>query len=218
MPPGSPVPAGLLGRPPALLLATHNAGKRREAEALLAGLGVEVATLRDLGDGAALPEPFATFHENARHKAVLAAHRHGRAALGEDSGLVVEALGGRPGAYSSRFAGAGRPDPERVALLLSLLDDRPAEEREARFVCALCLAAPDGSVVGEWCGECAGRIATVPRGEGGFGYDPVFVAQGQSRTNAELSPEEKNAVSHRGAAFRALREALVTWVGGAAAG
>jgi XTP/dITP diphosphohydrolase len=184
-----------------LVLATGNAGKARELEALLGGLQLRVTLLRDVAGPTEIPEPFATFRENARRKAEVAARIAGEWALGEDSGLSVEALQGRPGVYSARFAGAGQPDAERVALLLRMLEGVPEPHRTARFHCALCLAAPHG-VLGEWEGLCEGTITSEPRGQGGFGYDPIFVPRGQARTSAELAPDGKNAISHRGLAMR----------------
>ncbi len=190
-----------------IVLATSNRGKVAELEPLLAGLPIRLALLGDIVEAAQIPEPFATFRENAVHKARTAARLSDAWALGEDSGLEVDALGGRPGVYSARFAGQGRPDAERVALLLRLLANVPPERRTARFRCAVALASPAGRL-GTWEGRSEGRIAEAPRGEGGFGYDPVFLAAGMDRTNAELSREEKNCLSHRGEAMRKLREAL----------
>jgi XTP/dITP diphosphohydrolase len=192
-----------VSRPRLIVLATNNPGKARELEALLAGLPVRLALLRDAYGAVDIPEPFATFRENAAYKARVAARLAGEWALGEDSGLAVDALAGRPGVYSARFAGKGEPDERRVELLLEVLQGTPAARRTARFRCAIALASPKG-VLGEWEGVCEGRIAERARGAGGFGFDPVFIAEGQTRTNAELAPEEKNAISHRGIAMRAL--------------
>lgn len=190
-----------------ILLATNNRGKVVELEKLLADLPVRVALLSDVVGAMDIPEPFGTFRENAAHKALTGARLSGEWALGEDSGLEVEALGGRPGVYSARLAGKGRPDAERVALLLQLIEGVLPERRAARFRCALALASP-ARLLGQWEGRSDGQITQRPRGTGGFGFDPVFVAEGMDRTNAELSTEEKNRISHRGEAIRTLREAL----------
>jgi XTP/dITP diphosphohydrolase len=193
--------------PRSIVLATNNPGKARELEALLGGLSLRLALVRDVCGAVDIAEPFATFRENAAYKARVAARLAGEWALGEDSGLAVDALAGRPGVYSARFAGKGEPDERRVGLLLGMLRGTPAPRRAARFCCAIALASPEGAV-GEWQGVCEGRIAESARGEGGFGFDPVFIADGQTRTNAELTSDEKNAISHRGIAMRALARDL----------
>ena len=184
-----------------IVLATGNRGKVVEISPLLGGMPVKLAILSDLVGAVPIPEPFATFRENAVHKALAAAALSESWALGEDSGLEVDALAGRPGVYSARFAGKGAPDEERVRLLLDMLRGVPPDRRKARFCCAVALASPRG-VLGEWQGHCAGRIAEAPRGDGGFGFDPVFEPLGLTRTTAEMSTDEKNAISHRGHALR----------------
>jgi XTP/dITP diphosphohydrolase len=186
-----------------IVLATSNRGKVTEVARLCRALPVELALLADALGPIEIPEPFATFRENAAHKALTAAALAEAWALGEDSGLEVDALGGRPGVYSARFAGKQALDADRVQLLLGMLAAIPPEARTARFHCAMALASPDG-LLGEWQGECEGRIAEMPRGEAGFGFDPVFVPVGAARTMAELATEEKNAISHRGNALRRL--------------
>lgn len=181
-----------------LLVASYNAGKVREIAQLLAGWPLEVLGLQDMSLEIELPEPYATFAENACSKAQAAAAQAGCWALADDSGLVVPALGGRPGAYSSRY---GATDAERIARLLQEMQGLPPERRKAHFVCVLALADPQ-RVLGFWEGTCAGAIAEAPRGAAGFGYDPVFVYQG--RTFAEMTAEEKNRVSHRGQALRSF--------------
>ena len=214
-----------------IVLATSNAGKVRELEALLSdwmttkhtrytkwtetthgggeerGPGLRFALLRELVGACEIPEPFATFRENAAYKARVAAERSDEWALGEDSGLVVDALAGRPGVYSARFAGKGEPDARRVAFLLDLLRDVPEARRTARFHCAVALASPE-AILGEWEGVCEGRIAEAARGERGFGYDPAFIPDGETRTIAELTSDEKNAISHRGCAMRKVAQGL----------
>lgn len=187
--------------PRLIVLATSNRGKAVEMSELCRGLSVELAVLTDILGQIEIAEPFSTFRENAAHKALVAAALSDAWALGEDSGLEVDALGGRPGVYSARLAGKQAPDANRVQLLLTMLAGVPPEARTARFHCAMALASPDG-LLGEWQGECEGRIAEVPCGEAGFGFDPVFVPVGAARTMAELSTEEKNAISHRGNALR----------------
>ncbi len=184
-----------------IVLATSNRGKVVEVAELCRGLPVELALLTDILGPTDIPEPFSTFRENAAHKALTAAALSDAWALGEDSGLEVDALGDRPGVYSARFAGKHAPDPERVQLLLKMLASVPADRRAARFRCAMALAAPD-RLLGQWQGECEGRIAEAPRGSRGFGFDPAFIPAGKSRTMAELSTQEKNSLSHRGNALR----------------
>lgn len=190
-----------------IVLATRNRGKVVELRGLLVGLPVGLALLGDVASATDIAEPFSTFRENAAHKAVRAAHIGGEWALGEDSGLEVDALAGRPGVYSARFAGKGAPDEERIRLLLAMMSGVPEERRGARFRCSVALAGPQG-LLGQWEGLSEGRITTQPRGDGGFGFDPVFIARGMDRTNAELSSEEKNRISHRGQAMRKLAQAL----------
>lgn len=187
-----------------VLFATSNPGKVREAQALLASSGIELE-VRPLWLGH--EETGATYLENARAKAAAAMRLSGSPVLAEDSGLEVDALGGLPGPRSARFAGPGAADGENNAKLLRLLDGVPEEDRTARYRAVAVLRLPSGrEITGE--GSFEGRIGTEPRGEGGFGYDPLFVPDGEERTAAELSPEEKNARSHRGAALRRLAEAV----------
>ena len=190
-----------------IVVATGNPGKLAELERILDGLGVELVPMTDLD----LPSPVEdgdTFEANALIKARAASRATGLAALADDSGLEVDALDGAPGVRSARYAadhpeyGAG--DDANNARLVHELADVPADGRTARFVCAAALVLPDGDEVTER-GAMEGRIVDVPRGDGGFGYDPHFISEGETRTNAELTADEKDARSHRGAAFRALR-------------
>ena len=142
-----------------------------------------------------------SMEENARLKAVMLSGESGLVALADDSGLEVDALGGEPGILSARYAGEGASDSERVDLLLSRLVDVPWEERSARFRCVIAVATPDGRCQ-FGCGDCPGMILFQPDGSGGFGYDPVFYVPSLDKTMAQLSLEEKNAVSHRGKAAR----------------
>lgn len=190
-----------------LVLATGNRGKMREFARLLSGLPLRVMTRDDFRDWPPLPEEGETFEENALSKALNLASWAGLPALADDSGLEVEALGGAPGVRSSRYAGEEGDDARNIALLLEELKGVPRERRGARFVCVLALAGPGGEtfLVRE---TCEGSIAEGPRGEGGFGYDPVFIPRGCTLTFAELPLSEKNRISHRGKALRALRSCL----------
>jgi XTP/dITP diphosphohydrolase len=191
-----------------LVLASSNPGKLRELTQLLAPLGTTLAPQDALGIEPA-DETGTTFVENALIKARHAAHRTRLPSLADDSGLEVDALGGRPGVYSARFTGTGATDRTNLMKLLAELHGVPAEFRQARFHCVIVLLrdAQDSAPIiahGTW----EGRIAAEPRGTGGFGYDPVFVPAGLSVTAAELDPGEKNAASHRGKALRALVAAI----------
>ena len=189
------------------MLATRNGHKVRELQTILADLiaelDLEIVGLGEFPGLAEVIETGVTFAENARLKAVAAAEATGLPALADDSGLSVDVLGGAPGVFSGRWAGTHGQDRANLELLLGQLYDVPDEHRAAAFVCAAVLALPDGTVVVRE-GRMPGRLARVPRGENGFGYDPILVVDGDSRTSAELTFEEKNAISHRGKAFRAL--------------
>lgn len=192
-----------------VLVATGNPHKIEEIRAILGELGLRVLGLDDLG--ASFPEPEedeSTFAGNARLKALAYARRTGRTCLADDSGLEVDALKGEPGVRSARFAGLGANRIERDAannaLLVERMRDVPERERTARFVCAMCLATPDGEVLAETRGEFSGLIVDRPRGSNGFGYDPLLLVPDEGRTSAELSSSEKNARSHRGQATRAM--------------
>ncbi len=189
-----------------VVVATSNPGKLREIEALLADLPLLLRGLSDYPDFAP-PEEGDDYAENAAAKARACARHTGQLALGDDSGLEVAGLGGGPGPRSARYGGPGLDDAGRVDALLSALRGRAGKDREARFVCVAALATPAGECVTRR-GDCAGRILAAPRGGAGFGYDPVFGVAGDRRSMAVLSPSEKNAISHRARAFRALREEL----------
>jgi XTP/dITP diphosphohydrolase len=187
-----------------IVLASGNAGKAREIGALLAPTGIEVLSQAAFGLESA-EETGLTFIENALLKARHAARGSGLPAIADDSGLVVDALGGAPGIHSARYAGTGG-DAANTARLLVALEGVPEAERTARFVCvAVFLRSPEDPLPVICQGAWEGRIATGPRGSGGFGYDPVFLPLGERRSAAELAPEEKNRCSHRGRAFAALR-------------
>jgi XTP/dITP diphosphohydrolase len=200
---------------PVLLLASANQGKLRELRTILAGLPVELVGLTQagLGDPPEVEETGDTFLENARIKARAYAAWSGRAAVADDSGLEVDALGGAPGVRSARYAGEGAGDRANLDKLLAALAGVPPERRTARFRCAAVLVDPEG---GEWHAEAAweGRVLDAPRGTGGFGYDPVFLPNGWDRTSAEVDQVTKDAASHRGKAFRALRPAIERWAAG----
>lgn len=189
--------------PRKLILATANEHKVREIRELLTDADVEVVHLGELDNPPVLQEIGATFAENARQKALAVARQTGELALADDSGLEVDALHGEPGVHSARWAGEGAGGLELVAKLLRELADVPDDQRSARFVCVLSLCAPDGEI-GRWEGRVEGVITREPRGSGGFGYDPVFLYPEDGMTFAEMTPERKNAVSHRGRALRAF--------------
>jgi len=199
------VTAALAPRP-SLVVATGNPGKLAEIRAILADLPVEWRSLSDFAD-VEMPEEGDDYAANAAAKARTVARHTGLPALADDSGLEVDALGGRPGPRSARYGGAGLDDAGRVARLLGELAGCAEAERDARFVCVAALATPDG-VEETRRGECAGRILAAPSGDGGFGYDPVFHATGEPVSMAGLSSERKNRISHRGRAIRALRGPL----------
>jgi XTP/dITP diphosphohydrolase len=220
---------------PVLLLASANQGKLRELRTILDGLPVELVGLTEvgLGDPPVVEETGDTFLENALIKARAYAAWSGLAAVADDSGLEVDALGGAPGVRSARYAGAGAGDQANLDKLLAALAGVPPQRRTARFRCAAVLVDPSwgsggleersGSPPegrGEWHAEAAweGRVLDAPRGTGGFGYDPVFLPDGWDRTSAEVDQATKDAVSHRGQAFRALRPAIEAWARAAAPG
>lgn len=192
-----------------VVVASANEGKATEIRHVLEPLGWEVVRAKDLGtEVPEVEETGATFLENALLKARAYAERFECAALADDSGLEVDALGGAPGVRSARYAGEPSDDAANNAKLLAELAGVPEGERSARFRCVVAVAWPDGRVLAAD-GVCEGSIGFEPKGAGGFGYDPLFwPAAAPGRTMAELSPAEKSAISHRGSALRALRAAL----------
>lgn len=190
-----------------LVVATHNQGKLREYRRLLDGLPLELASLDDLGITDDVPETGATFAENAQIKARAYAGMTGLWTWADDSGLEVDALGGRPGIYSARYGGNGLSDEDRIQALLRELAAYPNAERTARFRCAVAIALPEGSL---FTVEDAveGRIVDEPRGAHGFGYDPVFYLPELGATMAELPPEIKNRISHRAKAALAAKRLI----------
>jgi XTP/dITP diphosphohydrolase len=188
-----------------LLLATRNEGKARELRDLLRGEALELETLATHPEVGELDETGTSFEENAELKARQCARAAGCWALGEDSGLMVDALGGEPGVRSARYAGIHGDDAANIRRLLRALEGvRDPSGRRARFVCTMALADPRGRVVARVRGVCEGRIAFQPRGENGFGYDPCFVLEGEDVTMAELRTREKALVSHRAHALRTI--------------
>ncbi|WP_214401978.1 RdgB/HAM1 family non-canonical purine NTP pyrophosphatase [Pseudonocardia lacus] len=189
-----------------LLLASRNAGKIAELDRIVAAAelaNLQILGLRDVPDYPDAPETGATFGENALAKARDAVAATGLAAVADDSGLAIDALNGMPGVLSARWSGRHGDDAANLRLVLGQLGDVPDERRGAAFVCAAALVVPgrpDVVVHGEW----RGRIIREPRGTNGFGYDPIFVPEGEERTSAQLSAQEKDADSHRGRALRAL--------------
>ena len=196
---------------PKLLLATNNAGKVAEFRQLLAGCGWELVTPAELGLTIEVEETGQTYAENATLKAVEYARAGGLVTLADDSGLEVDAMDGRPGVLSARYAGADRTDQERVQAMLQELAGVPDDERTARFRCVIAIADTTGRVE-RVDGTIEGRIGHEPRGENGFGYDPIFLLPDRGMTTAELPPDEKNAVSHRAVAAQKARTVLERWL------
>ena len=192
---------------PKLLIATRNAGKMRELRQLLGGVPYEIVSLDDLGIADEIAETGATFEENAALKAEGYSRLSGLLTLADDSGLEVDALGGAPGVRSARYAGADASDADRVSLLLKNLANTRADDRSARFRCVIAIAAP-GARTRFYASVCEGRIAPAPRGDNGFGYDPIFAFPELGMTMAELPAERKNAVSHRARAAKKAAAAL----------
>ncbi len=186
-----------------LILASQNRHKAQEMQAIL-GDKIELETLDAVGCGdIEIIEDGDTFEANAIKKAVTVMKATGLPAIADDSGLCVDALGGAPGVYTARFAGEGATDDENIAKLLKALDGVETEKRTARFVCVIAVAYPDRAPV-TYCGECKGLILTEKRGEGGFGYDPVFYVEKFGKSMAELPAEVKNSISHRSRALAKL--------------
>jgi len=190
-----------------LVLASRNPGKLKELKALLRPLDIEVASLQDYPHIPEVAEDGTTFAENAVKKARAVAAATGLLALADDSGLEVDYLNGAPGVFSARFAGAGHDDRANNEKLLRLLEGVPPEKRTARFRCVVAIATPEGKVYTAE-GICEGVIATEPRGERGFGYDPLFLVPQLGKTFAELEPSLKNTISHRARALAKAREIL----------
>lgn len=187
---------------PQLLVATRNLKKQRELDELLANLNWDVLSLRDFPGCPEAVEDGETFIENAAIKAKVASQHSGLIALADDSGLEVDALGGKPGVYSARYArGEGSTDEENLIQVLQELKDVPPEERTGRFVCAVVIAQ-GAEILFQTRATVEGVITKAPRGKGGFGYDPIFYYPPFGKTLAEVTPDEKHGVSHRGQALR----------------
>ena len=193
-----------------LLIATNNAGKVREFQELLKGLPYTLVTPKESGIKLEVEETGITYQENARIKAAAFVKASGLLTLADDSGLEVDALNGEPGIRSSRYAGEGAGDKERVDFLLNKLKNVPEKLRKGRFRCVIALARPDGRI--DFCeGVCEGRINFAPRGSEGFGYDPIFYFTELNQTMAELPSEVKNQISHRARAAAKARLLLQDW-------
>ena len=190
-----------------IVVATRNKGKIKEIQAFLNGVVEDISCAADYEGFHETIEDGETFEQNALKKAREAMEYTGRPALADDSGLMVEALGGRPGVHSARFAGEEADDAVNNRKLLKELENIPLEQRKAAFVCSLAYIAADGSEH-LFTGRIEGRILKAAQGDGGFGYDPLFLVEGEGRTMAELALSEKNSISHRGQALRQFREYL----------
>jgi XTP/dITP diphosphohydrolase len=190
-----------------LVVATRNRKKLEEISRMLDGLPVRLFTVEDFAGCPEVEETEDTFEGNAVKKALAVARFTGKPAIADDSGLEVYALGGAPGVYSARYAGDGATDADNVKKLLSEMSTLDEGRRGARFLCVIALAFPDGGVE-TFEGMVEGRIGRAPLGRTGFGYDPVFCPEGHDRTFAQMSPEEKDSMSHRGRALGRLRERL----------
>lgn len=200
-----------------LLIATRNPGKVCEVKMLLEALPLRLRSLAEFPEVLEVEETGATFAENAALKARSYAAQTQLWTLADDSGLEVEALDGAPGIFSARYAGgAHASDAERIAHLLAELSRTGDTERRARFVCVIAITDPDARLVNTSTGTCEGSIAFVPRGVGGFGYDPVFIPDGYRQSFGELSPEIKQRISHRARALDAARTFLLDYSQGTA--
>lgn len=190
-----------------IIFATGNENKLREIRQITENMGIEIVSMKDAGYYTEVEETGTTFEENAYLKASAIAKKCNLPTLADDSGLEIDYLNKEPGIYSSRFMGEDTPYPVKNAELLRRMEGVPDEKRTARFVCAICLVRPDGSSETVKA-TMEGRVAYKIAGENGFGYDPIFFLPERGCTSAELSPEEKNEISHRGKALRMMRDIL----------
>ncbi len=195
-----------------LVLASANQGKLREMRALLEPLGIEINSAAELGFTEEVPETGSTFYENAFIKAKAVCEALGVPALADDSGLAVDALDGAPGVFSARYSGQDANPARNNAKLLAEMQGVPEDKRGGAFVCAMCCYKPDGTSLASQA-ELRGRIGFKLVGDGGFGYDPLFYIPGKGRTAAQLEPQEKNAISHRGQAIQKLMVDLEVFLG-----
>lgn len=195
-----------------IVFATGNEGKMREIRSILSDLGLPVLSMKEAGVSTEIEENGTTFGENAEIKARAVWEQTGGIVLADDSGLVVDYLGGEPGIYSARYLGEDTSYEVKNRTIIDRLKEAREEERSARFVCNIAAVLPDGSVLHTE-ETMEGRIAGEPAGSGGFGYDPILWLPEFGKTSAEITMDEKNRISHRGKALRAMREALVSWLG-----
>ena len=190
-----------------VIFATGNENKLKEIRQITADMDIEIVSMKDAGCYADVEETGTTFEENAYLKASAIAKKSGFPTLADDSGLEIDHLGKEPGVYSSRYMGEDTPYPVKNKELIRRMEGVPDEERTARFVCAICYVRPDGSSETVKA-TMEGRVAYEPAGSNGFGYDPIFFLPDRGCTSAELPPEEKNLISHRGKALRMMRDIL----------
>ena len=195
-----------------IIFATGNEGKMREIRSILADLGLPVLSMKEAGVSLDIEENGATFGENAEIKARAVWERTGGIVLADDSGLAVDYLGGEPGIYSARYLGEDTSYEVKNRVIIDRLKGVEGAARSARFVCNIAAVMPDGSVLHTE-ETMEGRIAKEPAGSGGFGYDPILWLEEFKKTSAEITMEEKNQISHRGKALRAMKEELVEWLG-----
>lgn len=194
-----------------VLIATNNAGKGKDFEALFTPLGIQVLTLNDIEGEIDVEETGKTFEDNAILKAETVAGLLGKIVIADDSGLEIDALDGAPGVYSARYAGNDSTDGENIDKALQALQGVPSEDRTARFRCVLAIAGP-GIKTEVFSGSCEGIITEERQGTNGFGYDPIFYVPGKARTMAELTAGEKSSISHRGAALAKLQTKLSLFI------
>jgi XTP/dITP diphosphohydrolase len=191
-----------------IIIATKNKGKVKEFEALLSPLGYEIQSLLDYPDSIDVEETGTTFEENAILKAEAISKQYKALTIADDSGLAIDYLNGEPGVYSARYAGPEKNDQANIdKVLTNLKDVHTKDERSARFICALAISIP-GQTTKTVLGTCEGYITTEQKGEGGFGYDPIFAIENSDKTMAELTKEEKNQISHRADALRKITELM----------
>ena len=193
-----------------LIIATGNEDKVREIDEILEGTGFEAISMKQAGFDPDIVEDGTTFEENALKKAMAVHELSGEYVMADDSGLCIDALDGAPGIYSARFCGEDSTYEEKFKKIFEMLADVPEEQRTAQFVCAIAVVRPDGTSFTVR-GECRGVLHEKPMGENGFGYDPIFYLPDKDVSTAELSPEDKNAISHRGNALRLMKQEILKW-------